>query len=104
MISADQFWPTLDALGEEEVRRRLAQRVYGQQKIPLVQAWLARRESEHAEAAAQRQEIRANEALRLSAEGNSLARGSKAAAWVAVVISALALVVAMAALIMGAGR
>ena len=104
MISADQFWPTLDALGEEEVRTRLAQGVYGQQKVPLVQAWLTSKESERAEAAAQRQEIRANSALQLSADANSIARGSRTAAWVAIFVSVLAFLVALAALIIGARK
>lgn len=99
MISADELWPKLETLGEVEVRKRLAQDVYGQQKRPLVEAWLATKDSEHTEAAAQRHEIRENKALQLSAEANSIARGSKTVAVIAVTVSALALLVAIVAVV-----
>ncbi len=95
MISADELWPKLDELGEAEVRKRLTQGVYGQQKLPLIQAWLAKKEGERTDTATQRQEIRESKALELSAEANSIARRSNAIAWIAAVISALALLVSM---------
>lgn len=32
MISADKLWPELDTLGEEEVRKRLAEGRFGQRE------------------------------------------------------------------------
>jgi len=93
MITADELWPTLDATGEGEVRKKLAQGVYGRQKIPLVKAWLDRKDRERADAAGQDRDSREEETLKLSAEANSIARESNAisrrsnvAAWVAVAI------------------
>jgi hypothetical protein len=44
-MSKDQdLWARLDALGEDEVRLRLAKGAYGESKLPLVQEWLRRRE------------------------------------------------------------
>ncbi len=93
MTSADDFWPTLEALGEDDVRKRLAEGVYGQQKRPLVEAWLTMKETAHGEAVAGQKDIREEKALQLSAEANSIARSSRTVAWCAFVISALMLLI-----------
>lgn len=102
MITADELWPKLEADGEAEVRKKLAERAYGPYKIPLVQEWLARKERQRGDVAANHQTTREDEALKLSAEANSIAREgnliashSNIASWVAVGISVLALVVAI---------
>lgn len=110
MISADEVWPKLEELGEEVVRKRLVQGIYSPQKIPLVEEWLASKERQRQNTAIQQQDTRADEALKRSAEANSIARESNEialkgnaissramwAAWFAVGISVLALLVAIA--------
>lgn len=66
MISPEQLWPTLESLGEPEVRKRLAPGVYGEQKIPVIREWLATKESA-------RQENREGQSLSLAEEANSIA-------------------------------
>jgi len=102
VISADEFWPKLDALGEEEVRKRLAQQVSGEKKLPLVREWLARKERERQEAAGQEQNERADRADQLSAEANAISREGNAIAgranliaWVAIILSIAAIVVSV---------
>lgn len=102
MISADELWPKLEAVGEDQVRRRLAQGAYGEQKIPLVNEWLARKDRQRNDAKGQNEDTREDQSLKLSAEANSIAREGNAisrrsniAAWIAVAISLLALAVAI---------
>jgi hypothetical protein len=45
MSAQDELWAKLEALGEDAVRLRLAQGVYGERKKPLVVEWLRRREA-----------------------------------------------------------
>jgi hypothetical protein len=111
MITADELWPKLDADGEDKVREKLAQGVYGQQKIPLVNEWLARKDRQRADAANQHRDAREDETLKLSAEANSIARESNAisrrsnvAAWVAVAISVVALLVAIVSAVIEARK
>ena len=102
MITADELWPKLEVAGEDEVRKKLAQGAYGEQKIPLVKEWLATRERQRQSVAAQDQDTREDQLRKLSAEANSIAREGNAisrrsnvVAWIAVAISLLALVMAM---------
>ncbi|MFC1679037.1 hypothetical protein ACFL2T_02375 [Elusimicrobiota bacterium] len=104
MISADELWPTLEALGEDEVRKHFVEGRYGHHKAPLVKAWLDRKASERGADVAQKQESREEKALQLSAEANSIARGSKTVAFVAIVVSVLALVVAIVGVLVQATK
>lgn len=111
MITADEQWRKLDAVGEDGVRQKLAQGAYGEQKIPLVNEWLGRKERQRNDARAQGQDSREDQSLKLSAEANSiareghtLARRSNIAAWSAVAISLLALAVAIVSVIIEARR
>jgi len=40
MTDKEELWAELDALGEDAVRLRLRQQVYGARKRPLVEEWL----------------------------------------------------------------
>ena len=111
MITADELWPKLDATGEDEVRKKLAMGAYGPPKIPLVNEWLARKESQRQDSSNRDRDDREDETRKLSAEANSIAREGNAisrrsniAAWVAVVISAVALFVAIATAVIEARK
>ena len=43
-VDANEFWRVLEQSGEETVRRRLAEGVYGDEKRKLVIAWLESRD------------------------------------------------------------
>jgi hypothetical protein len=69
----DSFWQELEALGEEEVRRRLAAHQYAGTKLRSATQWIEYRESlRSSESIAQ--------SLAFAREANDLARSSNAAA------------------------
>jgi hypothetical protein len=86
---AEQFWAQLDALGETEVRLKLATGFYGgyenQDRRPLVKEWLRRRDHERLEAS--------NLAHRRSA------RNANTAAWVAAIAAIVAAICAVVTII-----
>lgn len=41
----DKIWPKLEMLGVEEVRKRLSMGVYAKYKIPVIEEWLCRQET-----------------------------------------------------------
>jgi hypothetical protein len=84
--NAAEFFAELDALGEDAVRARLAQKVYNREKERLVQEWLRRREVTRADG------LRRSEQEQKAAE-HKLQRGVHAATWVSSVVSIVALLV-----------
>lgn len=95
MILAKELWQKLEKLGENSVRKQLAEGVFGPNKIPLVEAWLAKKDSENAQASTQHQEVRETKALELSADANSIARRANRIAWIAIILSVLAFVLSL---------
>jgi len=99
MISPEELWPTLESLGEAEVRKRLAQGVYGEQKTPVIQEWLATKERATQENREGQSLNLAQEANSIAAEANSISRRSNAIAWVALAVSFLGLLMSGFALL-----
>lgn len=80
----EQFWAELDAIGEDEVRARIATKKYGvgNHKLELAELWLEQRN-------------RAAEA-KSTENQRAIDRGALYASWAAVGISLVALIVSIA--------
>lgn len=76
----DELFAKLDVLGEKAVREKLAQKVYGIKKIPLIQEWLHQLESSRSDEILDRQEERDKEANTLAREDNAIANNALAEA------------------------
>ncbi len=70
----DKFFVELEAVGEQTVREKLAQGVYGQGKIALINEWLRKLDASRSEGTLLRQEERDLEANDLAREANAFAR------------------------------
>lgn len=70
----DKFFAKLEAIGEQTVREKLAQGVYGQGKIPLIEEWLRQLDASRSEGTLSRQEERDLEGNELAREANAVAR------------------------------
>lgn len=108
MVTPDDLWPALEALGEEEVRKRLAQGVYGERKLALVKEWLATKGREREQAVTKRQEVweetgleLAEEANKIATEANMISRRSNVVAWCPLVVSILSVLFSAVALWLG---
>ena len=93
MISPEEFWPNLESLGEAEVRKRLAQGVYGAENTPVVREWLATKERARQENQQGRSFELAEQSNSIASEANSISRRSNTIAWVALAGSFLGLLV-----------
>ena len=87
----ERVWRELDALGEAEVRARLAQKIYGPRNISLVQEWLRRQSQSDLDSKESRNIVSNEEQIRI-------ARSAKNAAWVAAIGAIIAAIVAVIAL------
>jgi hypothetical protein len=89
----DQLWASLNDLGEDKVRERLATHVYGKvgDKRALVEEWLRRKDQERVEAAQARKSAS-------SLEANRIARSAKNAAWIAAIVAIIAAICAVIAI------
>ena len=92
MISLQELRPKLEALGETKVRGRLAQGVYGEDKAPIVQEWLAEKVRARQDEHTARSLDLAESANVLDAEGNAISRRSNLVSWIALVVSLAGLV------------
>ena len=109
MKTTAELWPKLEVLGEDVVRERLRDHVYGPDSEPIVRDWLKSKESQRAEAATGEQRDMDREALRLAKESNTIAEGANRIAqesnglaaranriaWFAVVVALAAALVAL---------
>jgi len=97
MKTAKVEWPKLEKDGEEEVLRKVAESLYGQDRLPLVLAWLDKNRREREEAAAIRQEKREKETLAATKKANEIAEGSKKLAryalWIAIGIPVIQFII-----------
>jgi hypothetical protein len=91
MTPINDLWKQLDDLGEEEVRKRLAQNVYGQKKLKAVQEWLRRR----AEISETKVTIEDNAHRQQTIE---IARSSRNATWASAIASIIAVLLSIVAL------
>jgi hypothetical protein len=86
---AERFWEQLDAIGEAEVRLKLATGFYGgfenQDRRPLVEEWLRRKDQERSEAA-----ILAH---------RRAARSANTAAWIAAIAAIIAAICAIVSIV-----
>jgi hypothetical protein len=72
-IPADTLWPELEAIGEDTVRKYLAQGSYGHNKVPLVNEWLLRKDEERKLVSSSKRDAREEETLAIAREANSIA-------------------------------
>jgi hypothetical protein len=82
----EQLFEKLDIVGEDQVRRNLTMKVYGDvgNKRAFVQEWLRMKDRAHSDAA--------------EASNRAIAKAARNAAWTANIFAMLALVVAVIAL------
>ncbi|MDP2981676.1 MAG: hypothetical protein Q8N67_06430 [Candidatus Omnitrophota bacterium] len=96
-----EFEKKLEATGEEQVRKNLTQGIYGdlgmvgnrQGKVPLVQNWLAKKDSQRQEAKVKEELNISKEANRIANESNEIARSAKNASWLAIAISIVSIII-----------
>lgn len=79
-MDASEFWEKLENEGEDTVRRRLAEGVYGAKKKPLVEEWLKKKDFER--------DIDKNKDL------FHVAKSAKRAAWVAAIAACISAIAA----------
>jgi hypothetical protein len=90
----DVRWKEFEELGEEEVRKRLAQHIWGEEKEQLARQWLELRSTSLARVAndlARRANDTANEANVIARNNNMIAGFALVAAGIAIAISILGL-------------
>lgn len=91
-----EFEKKIEATGEEQVRKNLAQGIYGnpgdpRSKAPLVQNWLDKKDSQREEV---KEELNiSKEANRIAKESNEIARSAKNASWLAIAISIVSIII-----------
>ena len=91
----DQRWNEFEILGEIQVRKNLANRIYSEEKILLADQWLLHSESV----------LRAAEFAKMDAsnfEQIRVARSAKNAAWTAAITAIAAAIIAAVCAVMGA--
>lgn len=84
----DVRWKEFDGLGEEEVRKRVAASIWGEEKTALAHQWLEHRQWNTSSADAR-------EGLALAKDANDLARRGNTIATFALIGAALAVVVSI---------
>ena len=84
----ERLWPELEALGEEEVRLRLASNVYIGDERERVEKWLRQKDQSLAE---ERKEASNREQV-------NIARSTKNAAWAAAIAAIIAAIAAIIAI------
>ena len=95
-----EFEKKLEATGEEWVRKKLTQGVYGdlgnrQSKVPVVQDWLVKKDSQRQEAKVEERLNISKEANSIAKESNKIARSAKNASWLAIGISVVSIIISM---------
>lgn len=91
-IDVDEFFAELDALREDEVRKRLASKsIWGGARKTLAEEWLRREDQRRADAAEARMLASNREQIRI-------ARSAKNAAWAAATAAIIAAICAIIAL------
>ncbi len=91
-LDKDELRKQLDELGEQQVRENLAQKIYGEKKIPLVNEWLRQKEEE------ERNTQREKGEREHRAEEIRVSKSARNAAWlaaIAAVVSAIFAIVAV---------
>lgn len=94
------FFAALESVGEKTVRENLAQRVYGSDKISLINEWLRQQQERRineatsaAREAASRAEAATSKQLELTEEQLRLTRSANRAAWIAAIAAIIAIIV-----------
>ncbi|MBU0477902.1 hypothetical protein KKC91_04985 [bacterium] len=82
-IDPKVLFPILENTGESQVRIKLAQGVYGEEKIPIVYEWLRIKDEERINLSSSRNKAAALEQLRI-------ASSAKNAAWIAAIAAIIA--------------
>jgi hypothetical protein len=99
-INESEFFEKLEALGEEQVRLNIAQKVWTKDsgKLPLAEEWLRRLESSRISASESARSEREEKAILIAEEANSIAREALSSSRLAnrLAISAIILSVVMA--------
>lgn len=93
-----EFEKKIEATGEEQVRKNLAQGIYGnpgdpRSKAPLVQNWLDKKDSQREEVKVKEELNISKEANRIAKESNEIARSAKNASWLAIAISIVSIII-----------
>jgi hypothetical protein len=93
MPDKDALFSKLASAGEKSVREKLAQGVYGPDKINLVHEWLRQREEERINDATSRAASAASRAEAATSEQLRLTRSATRAAWIAAMAAIIAIIV-----------
>lgn len=86
-----EVWAKYDAIGEDEVRKRIVSKNYAGQNLALAQEWLRRKDQERAEVESSRKDASNREQI-------NIARSAKNAAWIAAIAAIVAAIAAVIAL------
>ncbi len=91
----DVWWKELDGLGEEEVRKRLAAHIWGEDKERLARQWLESKEWSRSSEDGRATLALAKEANDLARSANDIARSNNIIAMFAVVVAVIAIAVSI---------
>jgi len=91
----EKFFSELAIIGESNVRTRLAQGIYGQNKIPLIHEWLRKEEEKRINLATSRAESAASRAEVATLEQLRIARSAKNAAWIAAIVAIIGITISI---------
>jgi hypothetical protein len=104
MSEDDQLRAKLDELGEEEARKRFVRGDYGERKRPIVVDWLAQQAEKRQTDAQERQELREDEALVLAKRADKRAAMANLIAWIANATAYVAALISVLAVIISRGK
>jgi hypothetical protein len=94
----DLRWKEFEELGEEEVHKRLAASIWGEEKARLAREWLQSKEWSRSSADSRATLAIANEANDLAQSANDIARSNNIIATIALVVAVIAIAVSILAL------
>ncbi len=91
----DVRWKEFDGLGEEEVRKRLAAHIWGEDKERLARQWLESREWSRSSEDSRATLALAKEANDLARSANDIARSNNTIAMIAIIAAVIAIAVSV---------
>jgi hypothetical protein len=96
-LDKDEQWHIFGSLGEQTVRERIAQGVFGEERQRLAEEWLREQEKTRSNGASSRREVSTAEHFRI-------ARSARTAAWIAAAAPIVAALSAAIAIILSLRR
>lgn len=96
-MNKKELWESLESIGEDEVRLRLAQNIYGAKKRPLVEEWLRRKNAVEDRKLQESEQSRRDDEIQINRSSLKISRISTLTSLISVILSIGALVISLLA-------